>query len=1485
MSECPGKQAMTVEEVRSIVVNVNDLSLEELQTYFSILLQGISHSNQKNLVQYSDCLGIWFSYVVRKNRQGKDITTVCDECSCSEIFMFIIDHMGNSGGPLHNSLSKLLGKVCVYMKHFCPQYEPTIHSWIEIALGLPIYSKNTYFLLESLLKHADSKYIVSRRNDIIEKCVFALKHDHLANIASKVYYGCYSFYLDGSTGKDASSSWQDALYETLMHKHTYSNALSYLAPLFFQKSTMAFVTFVTEKYSWRLSLLNDFEVECLLKLSKLGKDLLIIDEPYLGDNPILPLEFVTEALAYQNEDLRMSAFALLTSSHKKSRLINREIYEVLMQKNLLKSLFLDSQKLEQRNEFSSMLRHFLTRIRDSSHALAKEIKNVRQKKSGDSKELTLSKNLQRGQNFLEWLLRFIKESILPGSTYSQLILSYSVLEILVQLDLDKEDRSKDYSNTSNKARSRAINNPINFPFKVTIYDQTMIRLIFDNILNNYEDIRHESVQLLLFCPQDSLQSSEIICDYKNVLKRSNDFLKDLKGKNSEGGALVYDFYSQYFRKVGDKDAYLGLITDLTEMMISADTNSAAFGKNAFLKLHGIYCTLSLLIPQSRECDADEKLKKVIEKAYDSVSRSCKEAEALLKEFDQEYTKSSDSDRLDVNYAWKVMKEGSRLIYVLCCLAGKLLSGDSYKSFLISSSELIMSQIAIIKHDGTLSTLNEVFIKLNEECFSNTRTDISELPLKWLEDSISMVKFKQSLIKRRSGGLPHLITGVLIAAATRYKEKEAQNLINRTISELMTIAKYEYIPNPDEKIDIPQVNALNTLKQIIEYPLLSKKCTLHANEILELTLSIYHSESWALRNCASMLFNAFQYLVFGTSREDRLFQQVPSKLFFGRFNGIDKILQSELNYAISQPDHQSRLESIFAILNLLSKLESSNTNDCLAKFYPHLERLLGVKSWKVREAAARTLAKIIPSSEINAYADGIKTQIETNKGNYNLVHGYLLFFLEILKNTQDSQCKLNFGQNVLHYFLQNAIHFFSFDCTWASGKCYIEIFDILCLTAPKQVDTRSNFDCLMSFLSEELSSRGSANLNGTKSLFQFTLCKSLLRYLLQFGSLNEAVELGCSIIQKSDQDDLIIHVLDFLDFEMSIEDIDTEVIQLVRDTVWRLIHDKGSWNHMLSKSLNVLIKFLQCAGELQPDTAKEKAEQLFSLCSVRSHLTSCKALKALCPYITSLNKQYGSENSLATRYFTSLAEKLRLEDDEAREYLYEALIYFQNNLQKEDIYREVSLLFLFDALSDPSDHIRYQVSIQLSKFLKNFPITPSFLASQLAVKIPSMLSSHPAVYRTLATIKRDHSNFVKKRIYDFLHESPYALFDLELSNLSENTIEKNFCISLLLSSVSQQKETPDEFRNMIQGSLKIELDASISILKQMPTDGPIGWSRHCYSFTALAETISDAYFFIHSSDHSDDVAILGTLSTLVSQRNLHPILIEMMGQPPVYNISG
>lgn len=1484
MTECPDKQAITIEEVRATIVNANDLSLEELQTYFSVLIQGISHSSQKNLVQYSDCLGIWFSYTVRKNRQEKDITRICDERRCSEIFMFIIDHMGNGGGPLYNSLSKLLGKVCVYMKHFCGLYESTIQSWIEIALGLPIYSKNTYFLLESLLKHADSAYIVSRRIDIIEKCVFALKHDQLANIASKVYYGCYSFCLDGPAGNGASPSWQDALYETLLHKETYTNALLYLAPLFFQKSTKAFVTFVTEKYSRRLSELNVFEIECLLKLSKLGKDLLIIDEPYLGDNPILPLEFVTETLTHQNEDLRMSAFALLTSSHKKSRLINKEIYEALMQKNLLKALFLDSQKLEQRNEFASMFRHFLTRIRDSSHALAKELKNIRQKKSSDSKELSLSENLKRGQNFLEWLLKFIKQSILPGSTYSQLILSYSVLEILVQLDLDGEDRTKDYSNISNKAKSRAINNPISFPFKVTIYDQTMIRLIFDNILNNYEDIRHESVKLLLFCPQKSLQSDEIIRDYKNVLKRSNDFLCELKGKNSEGGALVYDFYSQYFRKIGDKDAYLGLITDLTEIIL-ADTNSSVTGKHASLKLHGIYCTLSSLIPQSRECDADEKLKKVIRKAYDSVNRSYKEAEALVKEFDEEYTRGSDSDRLDVNYAWKVTKEGSRLIYVLCCLAGTLLSADSYKTFLVSSSELIMSQIAIIKHDGTLSTLNEVFIKLNEECFSNTRTDISELPLKWLEDSINMVKFKQLLIKRRSGGLPHLITGVLIAAATRCKEKDAQKLIDRTILELVTISKHEYVPNPDEKIDIPQVNALNTLKQIIEYPLLSKKCINYANDILQLTLSIYHSEAWALRNCASMLFNAFQYLVFGTSREDRLFQQVPSKLFFGRFKGIDQILHLELNYAILQDDHQSRLESIFAILNLLLKLESSNTNDYLAKFYSSLETLLEAKSWKVREAAARTLAKIIPFSQANAYANSIISQIETNKGNYNLVHGYLLFFLEILKKTQDFQYKLNFGQNVLHYFLENAVHFFSFDCTWTSGKYYIEIFEILCLTAPQNVDIRSNFDCLMSFLSEESLCRRSDKLNGTKSLFQLTLCKCLLRYLLQSGSLNEAAELGCSIIQKSDQDDLVIHVLDLLDHEISIEDMNTEVIQLVRDTIWSLIQEKGSWNHMLSKCLNVLIKFLQSADELQPDTTKEKAEQLLCLCSVRSHLTSCKALRVLCPFVTSLNKCYGPENTLATRYFTLVAEKLGSDDDEAREYLYEALIYFHNNLRKEDVYREVSLLYLFDALSDSLEHIRFHVSIQLSKIFKTFPIMPSFLALKLAEKIPVMLSSHPVVHRTLATMKNDRSDIVRKRIYDFLHESPYALFDLELSNLLENSIEKNSCVSLLLSSVSQQNETPEEFQNLVQESLKIELDACVLLLKRMPTDGPIGWSRHCYSFTAIAETISDAHFFLHNLDHSDKVAMLSTLSSLASQRNLHPILMEMMRQPPVYNTSG
>ena len=161
------------------------------------------------------------------------------------------------------------------------------------------------------------------------------------------------------------------------------------------------------------------------------------------------------------------------------------------------------------------------------------------------------------------------------------------------------------------------------------------------------------------------------------------------------------------------------------------------------------------------------------------------------------------------------------------------------------------------------------------------------------------------------------------------------------------------------MDIPQVHAFNCIKHIFIDSQLSSLCTPYVNQVLTLSLINFYNPTWAIRNCAVMLFTALQNRLFGTSKLGDFFHAYLQDYYLLNTMALKIFCFQNLVDASAAVEQDTKFNVIFPILTILSRLENPSTSDPkLQKFETLLIKCLHHKYWKVREMAAKSLAAIV-----------------------------------------------------------------------------------------------------------------------------------------------------------------------------------------------------------------------------------------------------------------------------------------------------------------------------------------------------------------------------------------------------------------------------------------------------------------------------------------------------------------------------------------------
>lgn len=235
------------------------------------------------------------------------------------------------------------------------------------------------------------------------------------------------------------------------------------------------------------------------------------------------------------------------------------------------------------------------------------------------------------------------------------------------------------------------------------------------------------------------------------------------------------------------------------------------------------------------------------------------------------------------------------------------------------------------------------------------------------------------LTRRSAGLPAAITALLSPADP--------NFFSVAVADLIAIA--ERRANRDrlsekEETKLPQVHALNCLKEMTTNSKFSTLIVRHLDSVMELAAACLSSKTWAIRNCGLMLLRAcINRLDTSDAGPMPGSQRSSEKEEDAAANRIATRLLTEAQ--LDTEELSAATEHVFAGLDLLSHAASKRVQNPLVKrlVLQHLSN----STWTVRDHAATVLAShIFVGNPIEA----IHSLLESGfKGIENQIHGTLL----------------------------------------------------------------------------------------------------------------------------------------------------------------------------------------------------------------------------------------------------------------------------------------------------------------------------------------------------------------------------------------------------------------------------------------------------------------------------------------------------------------
>ncbi|SMN22050.1 similar to Saccharomyces cerevisiae YMR259C TRM732 Putative protein of unknown function [Maudiozyma saulgeensis] len=1355
--------------VNRIKEDNSDGTIDTLSTIFETLSKPIIDNSivldDPGRLILIDTFSIW---MVRSTKiiQNKKINSVSfsrtienkllSSQNCNIILQYIIDFWSDSTPALSNALRDLLNKFLTLLKIVLPneQFNEFLSYWLDLILTIPSMLRIHYNLIEIFAVDLDMYNLLEKRPHFIESSLHEIAKESLANAIGKclvnVLVNIYKLHFKNDIKNIIPwiSLWNEHTLSGLQQqKYTKPISLYFLTPLFKNMPSEAFVQFLQNK-----DLQN--EPALLLSLLKIGQNI-CIEEPF-HDNKLISLEQLEIFL--QTDEYKLATFEILTYASKKSKIVQPYIFEII--KRNLRIYFADVE-LENRNYFISSFKHFIIRIRDSAYAMNRQLFKLRKAEKFPKEQSDLENRLDQYLLFLQWVVRFLKCEMVPGSQYHRNLMSLNILNILICSGLDKEIPEKYLYKQE----------PREYPFEVSLSkDQTIFRLLVDNLSDNVPDIRKISKEILLIFNKTENSSTLFgkidIAHFNDIVYKNMEIYQ-----NVDIGATLESFL---FNVTQDQSKYL--LSLLEKLDLEVAKVQSDYISNANNKISSYLSSLSLILNELDSKSEILDIEIIIQHVWDDILEIwelvrdilCYDAsDSLLPE---QFLNSGLSDQLLSSYAYRSVKEMSAVLIVLL---------DKYalsEHMLMSIGDLLINQLFSIRHSGAFQAVLPTFRECCVRCEKNLPAQLDM----WLTLILEELQTKTQHITRRSGGLPFLLTNILRAETHKQRPK-----LKSVFNKLFELANLE-IPEHQDKLDIPQINAINCIKAIFIESGLSDSCQPYIPAALQLSFKYFNSDIWALRNCSLMLFTSIQNRIFGKSGK-----VLSARLFFTKYVGIKesmyKILAMANSFDTTSVEDERKYESIFLVLNILLSIKSSSGSNELDEILDEVEKFLGDKNWKVRDVAARVIASL----HQDPYGKALSIINRLKLSNQNLLHGSLFTVYYVVHNrsTYDDTCDNQSYTNLVDNLIKKASLFTKENTCFETSMAYLKIVKLILNRIPNTTSS------VLSHFFDDLKIYFLYHLSITESYGSKQLCLSIaLEILLSYGPIE-------------------------IFFMLCDNSIHSKLYEIQRTAIWfiteyDLLGTVGDIEK--DKIVKRLLELLQTESTLPSvktgavkalrgiKNGIDKTLALSLITSQNSETTKLAVLEILGTTISSDN--FDTYWNIISRYAKdSSSENTRLS-------VLHSIQNFSKNTQKIEV-----LVLLHKTLSDDDIDIRDEASHFMNQeLLSNEEFQLEVSAVVTSTRLYDLLSK----YCTEAEIKMYLSKavmnyFSSNNVFSQLNEQTNILFNAEEDNQYRNNIELITQYIAILRRYTVSKELSTFCEHFIT-----QLDSTINT--KGIVDGPQGW---------------------------------------------------------------
>ncbi|KAL7626272.1 hypothetical protein AAE478_003042 [Parahypoxylon ruwenzoriense] len=877
--------------------------------------------------------------------------------------------------------------------------------------------------------------------------IFAWMELHpVCPIAGKLLVTMFtSPWYEGSDVRHRSDAWHEFIYKGLQMDLGYLEPIKlYIFIPLFKADRINSLTYLDRLSSLqRLTVQdsNSWDLNSMLWLAMLeaAKKVGVVDEPGRGpeqksnQTPAqLRADILESVLCHDSHEARSSAVSILIASPSTTKPYTAEALELLKQH--LPSFHEDSNP-KFRYDVLGHSRNMIKRIQNTVESLRREDERISRKasKAGLTKDIPklpveedmnyqaekhtvhqdntishLRSTVCQHENFVSWYVGFLKAELAPTVSYQRHITALKVMGFIIKT-----------------TQIQASNEAGTFELRNLLIDATWFRSILDLIMDPFDDVREAAASLaMLLSPgnyasglqkQIHLLGRAPIEILQRFCRRADELARrTARADHSDGVARSFELLYRWTTDVEERMRIPFTVLSSLEAKLSAAERDLA---TAVLQapVHGSFASLRYIWGSLSSTKYSELELRTLTELQDRTITCChriwRTVHHVLCDDSPEGHLPEELEEVDgldtkdlLSYSFRAIHESSNLMRVIASNA----RSDRGRETLVPSREnfkaigrLTFEELSNLRHRGAFTTVSQTFTTCCQlvKYFPTRSDDDFSLLDEWYQGALTCIH-TQASTTRRSAGIPALIVGILSSNADYSSFKDV-------IRSLQDIGRRPAFASETDGSNLPQVHALNCIKDIFKSSHLSKRAEPYLTDCLQLAAISLKSEIWAIRNCGLLLLRSLIDCLFGTSESKTAIEAGwdgrSVKIPYHKFKALPALLVNLLEMgqqSVGVLIGSQTAESVFPALDIIRR--AGPPEEFRDELYGMIAWYLGSSIWHVREIAARTLCSFLLKP---GWLESVADLLNSSGTSANKLHGTLLtlkFLLERLAEVMPDQ---------------------------------------------------------------------------------------------------------------------------------------------------------------------------------------------------------------------------------------------------------------------------------------------------------------------------------------------------------------------------------------------------------------------------------------------------------------------------------------------------